>query len=64
MTHLTDLQCSLYVDEALSADEVRLVTTHLDSCSRCQTRAAGFVSEKGIITSSLRIEDSLSLIHI
>jgi len=57
MTHLTDLQCSLYVDEALSADEARVVISHLDSCSRCQTRAAGFVNEKGVIASSLRIED-------
>ena len=52
MTHLTDLQCSLYVNEALPADKAPLVISHLDSCSRCQARVTVFVNEKGIIASA------------
>lgn len=45
MTHLTDLQLSMYADDALPANEVDWVLQHLESCVNCQAQLAEAKSE-------------------
>ena len=59
MNHLTDLQCSMYVDEALEHGDVEAITQHLESCSDCQTRINEFAEEKRLIRVTLTVEDSV-----
>ena len=57
MTHLTDLQCSMYADEELPGVEVETVASHIESCDLCRDRLAEFVTEKRLIGAALAIDD-------
>lgn len=57
MMHLTALQCSLYVDEALPADEVNVLRSHIDECPDCARLLAGYEREKHQISAALQVED-------
>lgn len=57
MTHLTDLQCSMYADEALPGPEADMIMHHMESCSVCQSRIAEFIDEKRLIGAVLSIDD-------
>ncbi len=54
MTHLSELQLSMYADGALESDEA---TSHLDSCVNCQALATKYVSEKRSIGAVLQEHD-------
>jgi hypothetical protein len=61
MMHLTALQCSLYVDEALPVQEAEILRSHIDGCPDCGKLIAGYVQEKHQISAALQVED-LSLV--
>lgn len=58
MTHMTDLQCSMYIDEALPRVEADAIAGHIESCSLCQARLAEFSDEKRLIGTALSIDDA------
>lgn len=56
MIHLTDLQCSMYCDNAVIPAESAVITQHLESCTLCRTRVAQFLDEKQLISAALETE--------
>lgn len=50
MPHLTDLQCSMYVDGALTSDESNALDDHVAGCAACQTRLSVFKEDQGFIS--------------
>ena len=64
MNHLTDLQCSMYIDEALPAVEVDTVASHIESCSPCRARLAEFVDEKRLISTALNIGETVAVPNV
>ena len=59
MIHLTDLQCSMYIDEALPGVEADTIVSHIESCSPCRTRLAEFIDEKRLISTALNIDETI-----
>lgn len=59
MTHLTNLQFSMYTDIALSSDEAEVVAHHIESCPTCRNRLAEFLEEKQLIESAFGIEEGI-----
>ncbi len=59
MTHLTNLQFSMYADLALVSAEAKVVTGHIESCPICRNRLAEIVEEKRLIESAFGIEDGI-----
>lgn len=57
MTHLTDLQCSMYADAALPDDEAGSVESHTQTCESCRAQLAVYVQEKQLIANVLITED-------
>jgi len=49
MGHLTDLQCSMYVDGALTSEQYNTLGDHLAGCTACQARLSVFKEDQGII---------------
>jgi cytoskeletal protein CcmA (bactofilin family) len=56
MTHLTDLQCSMYVDGALTSEESSVLDDHVAGCTTCQARLSVFREDKGFITIAMTNE--------
>jgi len=64
MTHLTDLQLSMHVDDALGTDEVIALTQHLETCAACQAKHAAIADEMRIIATALKTETTEELAKI
>ncbi len=58
MTHLTDLQFSLYADKALGDRELNFVSQHLESCVQCQASRDDWIAEKQHIVIALNTDDA------
>ncbi len=54
MTHLNELQLSMFADDALASGESM---DHLDSCVSCQARAEQYVAERRSIDAGLELDD-------
>ena len=46
MSHLSELQLSMYVDDALLADERVQIESHLNGCDACQGRLEAMRHER------------------
>ena len=55
MTHLTDLQCSMYVDKALDAAAMAEVDQHLKTCDSCQQQLELHRNDQSLIVAALAI---------
>ncbi len=56
MTHPTELELSMWADDALPDGAVVPVTTHIENCASCRARANELKSDSRFITSALQIE--------
>ena len=56
MNHLTPLQLSMLADNALPADEVAVLTEHVEACATCQANLAAARNEAELLTSALQVE--------
>ncbi|MBV1876787.1 MAG: hypothetical protein KUG79_04000 [Pseudomonadales bacterium] len=61
MTHLTELQYSMYADEALPPAEVKHVKAHISACKDCQLRFTAYSDEKRLIRNALSVEQLVAI---
>ncbi len=57
MSHLTDLQCSMYADNAIPEGKLAELESHLAGCEQCRQRVDGFVQERSFISNALEFDD-------
>ncbi|MFT5208713.1 MAG: cytoskeletal protein CcmA (bactofilin family) [Flavobacterium sp.] len=53
MNHLTELQCSMYVDGALSTDDASECVNHTRECPSCHAKIETFKADQRIISTAL-----------
>jgi len=53
MTHPTELQLSMYADNALSADDAIVVRDHVESCDVCRALLASARAEVGLLATAM-----------
>ena len=53
MNHLTELQCSMYVDGALNADEQLRVSGHIEECEICAGKTEVWRNERNLIQAAV-----------
>ena len=61
MNHLTGLQCSMYVDGALEAEEHARVSDHLAECESCALQIESWRNERNLIHSSITSLDGIQV---
>jgi cytoskeletal protein CcmA (bactofilin family) len=57
MSHLTELQFSMYLDQAVPNDELATLEQHLRDCSQCEHRANQLSLEAKLISAALAFND-------
>lgn len=57
MSHMTELQFSMYLDAAIPSDELAGLELHLKNCSDCEHRANQLSHERELISVSLAFDD-------
>ncbi|NKC00765.1 MAG: hypothetical protein GKR90_20030 [Pseudomonadales bacterium] len=62
MSHLTQLQLSMYADNALSGEEVAAAKAHLDSCPDCRTQWVAFQQESRVLTGTIKEEAPVEVV--
>ncbi|MBL6689844.1 MAG: zf-HC2 domain-containing protein [Pseudomonadales bacterium] len=61
MNHLTELQCSMYVDGALESAEHAQAADHLAECESCGTKVDAWRNERNLIHASVTTLDGIDL---
>jgi cytoskeletal protein CcmA (bactofilin family) len=59
MTHLTDLQYSMYVDGALTPEESDVLGDHVAGCAVCQTQISVFKEDHGFIAIAMNPSEAV-----
>ena len=59
MTHLTQLQFSMFADGALADDDLKLVEQHLDGCADCRTQLDTNTNENQLIKAAMLFDDGV-----
>ena len=56
MTHPTQLELSMYADEALLADEANQMASHVDGCEICQAQLSALDAERQQLFAALHTD--------